>query len=92
MSYYDGFALASDQDFVNRCGMCAATEGLGFEWGIQNRYEIAAAPGFSDSYASALVSGVENPGRDESVISDGELLGAVQAVAAGSNSIKDASA
>jgi hypothetical protein len=82
MSYYSGWSLASDQDFMNRVGFCAETEGLGFEWGIGHRMEVAAAPGFAEAYESAVLNGVENPGRDQAVISDGQILSAVQAVAA----------
>lgn len=81
MAYYDGYLLSADQDFLHRCGMCAETEGLGFEWGIEKRYTIASSPGFSDKYASALAGNVPNPGRDQAVISDAELLSAVQAIA-----------
>lgn len=82
MAYYDAWLLSQDQDFMNRAGMCAEEEGLGFEWGINNRHSIAAAPGFAADYASALAGGVPSPGRDQAVISDGELLSAVQALKA----------
>jgi hypothetical protein len=84
MAYYDAAALADDQDFMRRCGMCAETEGIpdGWEWGIANRYSLAAAPGFGDAYASALAAGVPNPGRDQSVVSDAQILSAVQTLAA----------
>lgn len=81
MSYYDGYLLGTDQDFTNRIGFAAETEGLGFQWGIDHRMSIAAAPGFSDAYASALAGGVPNPGRDQAVISDAQLLSAIQAEA-----------
>lgn len=68
---------------MNRVGFCAETEGLGFDWGVEHRFQVAAAPGFSDAYASALAGGVPNPGRDQSVISDPEILSAVQTVAGG---------
>jgi len=80
MSYFSGWALSNDQDFMNRVGFCAETEGFGFEWGIENRMAVAAAPGFSDAYESAVVSGVPNPGRDPAVISDAQILSAVQAL------------
>ena len=80
MAYYDGYLLGQDQDFMNRTGFAAETEGRGFEWGIANRYSVAAAPGFADKYASALAGNVPNPGRDQAVISDAELLSAIQAV------------
>ena len=79
MAYYDGWQLANDQDFMNRVGFCAEVEGRGFDWGIENRMKIAASPGFAEAYESALVAEVENPGRDQAVISDNQILAAVQA-------------
>ena len=81
MGYYEGWLLGNDQDFMNRVGFCAEIEGYGFDWGIDNRMQVAAAPGFADAYAYALQTGVEFPGRDESVISDLQILGAVQELA-----------
>lgn len=84
MAYYDGYLLATDQDFLSRCGMAAEAEPppLNFDWGVEHRYALASSPGFSDAYASALVAGVPDPGRDPSVISDAQILSAVQALAA----------
>ena len=81
MSYYAAYVLAEDQDFFTRVGMCAEEQGLGFEAGVQMRHTIASAPGFAEAYESALVGGVENPGRDQSVISDQQILAALQAAA-----------
>jgi hypothetical protein len=82
MSYYTGWQLANDQHFLNRVGFCAEIEGLGFEWGIEHRMQVAAAPGFAEAYESAIVAEVPNPGLDPAVISDPQILSAVQAVAA----------
>lgn len=43
------------------------------------RWAISADPSVEAPYASALASGVENPGGDESVITDAALTAAVQA-------------
>lgn len=83
MPYYDGWLLANDHDFMNRCGMCAEEEGLGFEWGVEKRHSIASAPGFSEDYAYALLTGVEKPGAVQEVISDDEILAAVAAINTG---------
>jgi hypothetical protein len=82
MSYHSGWSLAQDQDFMNRVGFCAEVEGLGFDWGIENRMKIAASPGFAEAYESAVINEVPNPGRDQAVISDAQILSGVQAVAA----------
>lgn len=81
MSYHSGWSLANDQDFMNRVGFCAEVEGLGFDWGIEHRMQVAASPGFAEAYESALVAGVPDPGRDQAVISDAQILSAVQVVA-----------
>lgn len=84
MAYSDQALLSVDADFVNRIAACAAVEiDLGdtqpVDWAVRNVWFIAAAPGFADKYASALASGVERPGNDPAVISDADLLSAVQA-------------
>ncbi len=43
------------------------------------RWAIAADPSVAGPYASAVASGIPNPGADESVITDGMLTAAVQA-------------
>jgi len=87
MAYYDLAQLADDDDFKDRCGAAAQAEGLiGIgsgkveQWVADNRWTLAAAPGFADAYASAIASHVPNPGRDTSVISDAMILSAIQAL------------
>lgn len=89
MAYYDIFLLGNDQDFMNRNWACAETEGVpdAMQWALDHRVTLAATPGFGDKYASALVAEVENPGRDQSVISDGDILSAVQALLIAEGSI-----
>lgn len=80
MSLYTTHLLSNDEDFKARCIAAAAVEGIPapFDWALDNRHLIAAAPTFGDKYASALVNGVENPGRDEAVIADGDITARVQ--------------
>lgn len=87
MAYSDIALLAVDTDFINRVGGCAATEpDLNLDgqspilWANQNAWIMAGAPGFGEKYAYALQTGVERPGNDPAVISDAEILSAVQAV------------
>lgn len=87
MAYSDQALLSRDQDFINRLAACAAVEvALGelqpVEWSVRNVWQIAAAPGFADAYASAIAGGVPHPGNDPAVISDPQLLAAVQAYTA----------
>jgi hypothetical protein len=87
MAYWDVASLAADQDYAQRCMAAYATEVLGDSaaveppiWWSSNCWNMAAAPGFGDAYASALASNNPNPGRDPSVIPDSSILAAVQAL------------
>lgn len=92
MPYFDVATLAGDPDFVARVTACYASETLGdsdglpAQWASEHMWDMAAQPGFGDAYASALASGVPDPGRDESVISDAQILGAVQTILAADGS------
>jgi hypothetical protein len=87
MSYSSQAALAGDADFIARVSASAAVEVPQPEnpvtWARGHIWRIAAAPGFGDAYESALVAGVERPGNDPAVISDAQILSAVQAELAG---------
>jgi len=89
MALSDVAALANDRDFRDRIAACYAqeqepvTNGIHpLTWTDQYQFNIAGAPGFGDAYASALAGGVERPGNDPAVITDGQILGAVQALIA----------
>jgi len=90
MAYYDIAQLSVDTDFLRRVTACYATETpLGDptaidppQWATQRAWDVAAAPGFGDAYASAVVSGNPRPGYDPAVISDAQILSAVQAIMA----------
>ena len=81
MAYYDLYLLAFDADFYARTEAAAAEQGYPNppQWADDHRWDMAAAPTFADRYASALAGGVQNPGRDQAVISDDDLRAAVQA-------------
>lgn len=82
MAYSDIAELSSDNDFIRRSTACAATEGESNPplWASDNQWRMAATPGFGDKYASAVAGGVPRPGNDQSVISDGDILSAVQSI------------
>lgn len=82
MAYSDISLLAADNDFIQRTRACAATEGIAdpVQWSVDHQWQMAAAPGFGEAYASALASNVPRPGWDQSVISDPQLLSAFQAI------------
>jgi hypothetical protein len=87
MAYSDVAALTSDYDFSLRSQACYATEPAGdaagsapATWVAEHTWELAGQPGFGDAYASAIAAGVERPGNDQAVISDAQILGAVQSI------------
>jgi hypothetical protein len=87
MAYWDVYSLSADADFISRVTACYAVETVQTdpdanppEWADQHRWDMAALPGFGDAYASAVASGVPDPGRDPAVISDAMLLSGVQGV------------
>lgn len=88
MAYSDVAALAADRDFALRTVACVAIETSGQNgnpvdpgsWQAQHSWDMAAMPGFGEAYASALAGNVENPGKDQSVISDLQILSAVQSI------------
>lgn len=51
-------------------------------WVQLYRWEVAAQPGWDAAWDSAVAGGVEDPGADEAVITDGMILSGVQAVVA----------
>lgn len=87
MGYADIAALQQDADFNVRTQACYATETLEVNgaldpgsWTAQHSWDMAAQPGFGDAYASAVAGQVPRPGNDASVISDAQILGAVQSL------------
>lgn len=90
MAYSDVTLLAQDYDFQLRTAACIAVETQAEAvppnapgWAADHAWQMAAAPGFGAAYASALASGVVRPGWDPSVISDNQILAAIQAIVAG---------
>lgn len=88
MGFFEVSLLRSDTDFLNRVAACYASEtplGEGVDpglWSTEHSWDMASAPGFGDAYASAIAGGVERPGSDASVITDGQILSGVQAIMA----------
>lgn len=87
MAYSDVAALAADTDFALRTQACYASENPAAavgsapaEWQATHAWAMAGQPGFGDAYASAVESGVPRPGNDPAVISDAQILAAVQSL------------
>lgn len=86
MSYWDISSMALDNDLTQREAACAAQEidtPNPTTWALDNGLKLAASPGWAEAWASALAAGTPDPGRDPAVITDGEILSAVQALAPG---------
>lgn len=47
-------------------------------WAYENRLLLASQPGWGAAWASAVASGIPDPGDDPGVITDGMILAAVQ--------------
>lgn len=87
MAYYDVFLMTTDYEFLGRSAASYATETLDDPksedpntWAQQHGWELASQPGFGDAYASARAAGNEHPGSDPAVVTDAQILSAVQAI------------
>jgi hypothetical protein len=82
MAYSDIALLTADNDFHLRVRACSSTEGEldPVQWSQDHIWQMASMPGFGEDYAYAVSTGVERPGNDQSVISDPEILSAVQSI------------
>ncbi|MFA5608118.1 MAG: hypothetical protein WDA07_13190 [Leucobacter sp.] len=84
MSYNAIAEMALDSDLINRTAACAATEGVTMHpvsWAAERMWQIAASPGWGAAYAYAVQTGKERPGLAEDVVTDAQILAAVQPLA-----------
>jgi hypothetical protein len=82
MSYWDIAEMAADVDIQDRVAACAAQEQPDEPraWMYGHILNVTAQPGWPEAWAAAVAGGVENPGRDPGVITDGMVLSGVQTV------------
>lgn len=81
MSYRHIAAMTQSTSLRDRLSAAAAQEGAsgGYEnWVAVNIWDIVKAPGWAEAWSSALSAGISDPGRVESVITDGMILAVVQ--------------
>lgn len=92
MAYIDVASMTRDSALMLRLSAAAAQEQTGGAvldpdepeaWANAHRWELCAAPGWGDAWASAVAGGSEDPGSDPGVITDGMILSEVQAVLGG---------
>ena len=88
MSYLTQDEVANNRAMLNRVAQAAAQETVSSDpdrWTYENRRTWASAPGWDDSWESAKVTHPEDgydPGQDEAVITDGQILSQVQVMSA----------
>lgn len=83
MSYKYIADIAASGSLWRRITACAWQEKAAdspSDWATDNMWRIAVQPGWASAWASAAVAGTTDPGGDESVITDGMILAAVQAL------------
>jgi hypothetical protein len=87
MSYLTQNDIANNRHMLNRVAQAAAQEKVAGDpdrWTYENRRTWASAPGWDNAWDSALVTSPdEDPGDDESVITDGMILSQVQSMGPG---------
>lgn len=88
MSYSSIAEMAASKSLLARIAACAASEGVfgPIAWANGNMWEIVASPGWGDKWAYASDNWQVNANPDfgarTDVISDGDVLAAVQALVA----------
>lgn len=84
MSYNDVADMADSQSLKRRVTAAVAQEGIldPQGWLYPRYWEVVSQPGWDTAWASAVASGVPDPGADDGVITDGMILSGVQAVIA----------
>lgn len=84
MSYTTQAQLAGDNEMIVRVTACAATQGIKTPetWAWDHKWQLSAQPGWDEAYAYAIDTGVQHPGSQISVITDAQILSAVQAIIA----------
>jgi hypothetical protein len=87
MSYYAQHQMAYDGALVGRVTAAVAGEHQAGnttqdpeQWTSQNRHFWAASPGWADAWDSAVAAENPDPGADPAVITDAQILSAVQAL------------
>lgn len=80
MSYWDVAQMSADLDLTARVAACAAQESKPnpVQWAADHMLLLAASPGWEQAWASAMAANNPYPGRDAGVVTDGQILSAVQ--------------
>lgn len=89
MSYLTQNEIANNYSINSRVAQAAAEQNAGEDpdrWAQENRRDWASAPGWDDAWESAKITHEDDegydPGADEAVITDGQILSQVQSMLA----------
>ena len=84
MSYNHIADAAQDSDLRRRVAACFAQQTTGTEQpealAAVHMWRIAADSDIADAYAYAVATDLPNPGKDEAVVTDANILAAVTAI------------
>ena len=82
MAWQDIAAMVDSLSLTGRIKGCAATQAVRDvdTWWYQHRWPLAASPGWHEAWGYARTAGTPDPGSDEAVITDGDILAAVQSL------------
>lgn len=81
MSYKTIADMAESGSLLRRLVACAAVEKKTkpyLQWVSDNLWDIVASPGWSEKWESAVAAEIEDPGGNESVITDDDILAVIQ--------------
>ena len=86
MSYNHIADAAQDSDLRRRVAACFAQQTTGTEQpealASVHMWRIVANSTIADAYSYAVAANVPNPGKDEAVVTDANILAAVEAIVA----------
>lgn len=84
MTYNTVAIMARDAGLLGRITAASAVEQAGDpRWWVEKYcWNVVSAPGWSAKWESAVAANLADPGRSEVVITDGDILSAVQAIVA----------
>ena len=86
MSYNHIADAAQDSDLRRRVAACFAQQTTGTEQpealASMHMWRIVANSTIADAYSYAVAANVPNPGKDEAVVTDANILAAVEAIVA----------
>lgn len=79
-NYWAIALVAADTDLQSRVTAAAAQQNADDPavWAATHTWQYAAQPGWGEAYQYALDNGNETPGKDPAVITDAQILSAVQ--------------